>query len=145
MSLDVIRTRLDPSSPNHYKDVRTFVADVRLIFKNVYLFHQVVFNNYDQNKEEITFLIILCNLLRHIKEDSTTYTKCRYLESFFDEQLAKWLPEFATASEMNALNGNIRSGSNSKNDNNNIRRSDTNRDNVDDDSPSPKRIKTLAV
>ena len=41
MSLDVIRTRLDPSSPNHYKDISSFIADVRLIFKNTYLFYQV--------------------------------------------------------------------------------------------------------
>lgn len=41
MSLDVIRTRLDPSSPNHYKDIAGFVSDVRLIFKNTYLFYQV--------------------------------------------------------------------------------------------------------
>lgn len=41
MSLDVIRTRLDPSSPNHYKDIAGFVSDVRLIFNNTYLFYQV--------------------------------------------------------------------------------------------------------
>lgn len=41
MSLDVIRTRLDPASPNHYKDIAGFVSDVRLIFKNTYLFYQV--------------------------------------------------------------------------------------------------------
>lgn len=41
MSLDVIRSRLDPTSPNHYKDIAGFVSDVRLIFKNTYLFYQV--------------------------------------------------------------------------------------------------------
>ncbi|XP_051863941.1 E3 ubiquitin-protein ligase TRIM33 isoform X2 [Drosophila albomicans] len=66
MSLDVIRTRLDPSSPNHYKDIAGFVADVRLIFKNTYLFYQ----------------------------DSKTYSNAKYLENFFEEQLAKWLPNF---------------------------------------------------
>ncbi|SPP82568.1 transcription intermediary factor 1-alpha isoform X2 [Drosophila guanche] len=66
MSLDVIRTRLDPSSPNHYKDIAGFVTDVRLIFSNTYLFYQ----------------------------DTKTYTNAKYLENFFEEQLAKWLPNF---------------------------------------------------
>lgn len=72
MSLDVIRTRLDPSSPNHYKDVSTFVSDVRLLFKNVYLFYQ---------------------------EDSKTYSHARYLENFFEEQLVKWLPKYVIKSD----------------------------------------------
>eukprot|EP00099_Drosophila_melanogaster_P003761 NP_001163665.1 bonus, isoform B [Drosophila melanogaster] len=67
MSLDVIRTRLDPSSPNHYKDIAGFVSDVRLIFSNTYLFYQ---------------------------EDTKTYSNAKYLENFFEEQLAKWLPQF---------------------------------------------------
>ncbi|XP_037711126.1 transcription intermediary factor 1-alpha isoform X5 [Drosophila subpulchrella] len=66
MSLDVIRTRLDPSSPNHYKDIAGFVSDVRLIFSNTYLFYQ----------------------------DTKTYSNAKYLENFFEEQLAKWLPQF---------------------------------------------------
>ncbi|CAD7092367.1 unnamed protein product [Hermetia illucens] len=72
MSLDVIRTRLDPSSPNHYKDIATFVADVRLLFKNVYLYFQ---------------------------EDSKTYSHARYLEQFFEEQLGKWLPKYAVVNK----------------------------------------------
>ncbi|KAM7363168.1 tripartite motif-containing protein bonus isoform 6-T6 [Cochliomyia hominivorax] len=80
MSLDVIRTRLDPSSPNHYKDISSFIADVRLIFKNTYLFYQV------------------SNM-----EDSKTYTNAKYLENFFEEQLAKWLPSYANKS-INANN-----------------------------------------
>ncbi|KAI8120751.1 E3 ubiquitin-protein ligase TRIM33 [Lucilia cuprina] len=78
MSLDVIRTRLDPSSQNHYKDISSFIADVRLIFKNTYLFYQ---------------------------EDSKTYTNAKYLENFFEEQLAKWLPSYANKS-INANNAN---------------------------------------
>ncbi|XP_055378936.1 E3 ubiquitin-protein ligase TRIM33 [Condylostylus longicornis] len=66
ISLDEIRSRLDPHKPNHYKDIGSFVRDVRLLFKNVHLFYQ---------------------------EDSKTFTKARYLESFFDEQLRKWLPK----------------------------------------------------
>lgn len=75
MSLDVIRTRLDPSSPNHYKEISGFIADVRLIFKNTYLFYQ---------------------------EDSKTYQHARYLEMFFEEQLVKWLPKFAHSNQSNA-------------------------------------------
>ncbi|XP_058974109.1 E3 ubiquitin-protein ligase TRIM33 isoform X1 [Musca domestica] len=78
MSLDVIRTRLDPSSPNHYKDIASFIADVRLIFKNTYLFYQV------------------SNM-----EDSKTYTNAKYLENFFEEQLHKWLPSYANKNHNN--------------------------------------------
>ncbi|XP_017484473.1 PREDICTED: E3 ubiquitin-protein ligase TRIM33 isoform X3 [Rhagoletis zephyria] len=94
MSLDVIRTRLDPSSPNHYKDIAGFVSDVRLIFKNTYLFYQ---------------------------EDSKTFTNAKYLENFFEEQLAKWLPNFANKSHSNALNGNVNTNniSNPTNNSNN--------------------------
>ncbi|KAL9890329.1 tripartite motif-containing protein bonus isoform 4-T4 [Glossina fuscipes fuscipes] len=74
MSLDVIRTRLDPSSPNHYKDIASFISDVRLIFRNTYLFYQ---------------------------EDSKTYTNAKYLESFFEEQLTKWLPNYVKNKNIN--------------------------------------------
>ncbi|XP_017048789.1 transcription intermediary factor 1-alpha isoform X4 [Drosophila ficusphila] len=73
MSLDVIRTRLDPSSPNHYKDIAGFVSDVRLIFSNTYLFYQ---------------------------EDTKTYSNAKYLENFFEEQLAKWLPQFEGSKQL---------------------------------------------
>lgn len=56
MSLDVIRTRLDPSSPNHYKDIASFISDVRLIFKNTYLFYQV-------NELYIPILCIYCPII----------------------------------------------------------------------------------
>ncbi|XP_004535649.1 E3 ubiquitin-protein ligase TRIM33 isoform X4 [Ceratitis capitata] len=78
MSLDVIRSRLDPTSPNHYKDIAGFVSDVRLIFKNTYLFYQ---------------------------EDSKTFTNAKYLENFFEEQLSKWLPNFASKTNSNITNG----------------------------------------
>lgn len=41
MSLEMIRMRLDNTSNTHYKDVISFVNDVRQIFKNVYLFYRV--------------------------------------------------------------------------------------------------------
>ncbi|XP_016977543.1 transcription intermediary factor 1-alpha isoform X7 [Drosophila rhopaloa] len=72
MSLDVIRTRLDPSSPNHYKDIAGFVSDVRLIFSNTYLFYQ----------------------------DTKTYSNAKYLENFFEEQLTKWLPQFEGSKQL---------------------------------------------
>ncbi|XP_037945595.1 E3 ubiquitin-protein ligase TRIM33 isoform X2 [Teleopsis dalmanni] len=75
MSLDVVRTRLDPSSPNHYKECSAFIADVRLIFKNTFLFYQ---------------------------EDSKTYRNAKYLENFFEEQLSKWLPNFALKTHKNS-------------------------------------------
>ncbi|XP_002096441.3 transcription intermediary factor 1-alpha isoform X1 [Drosophila yakuba] len=77
MSLDVIRTRLDPSSPNHYKDIAGFVSDVRLIFSNTYLFYQ---------------------------EDTKTYSNAKYLENFFEEQLAKWLPQFEGSKPLSKRN-----------------------------------------
>ncbi|XP_014089165.1 E3 ubiquitin-protein ligase TRIM33 isoform X2 [Bactrocera oleae] len=84
MSLDVIRTRLDPTSPNHYKDIAGFVSDVRLIFKNTYLFYQ----------------------------DSKTFTNAKYLENFFEEQLSKWLPNFASKTNSNTTNGSANTNSN---------------------------------
>ncbi|XP_030369843.1 transcription intermediary factor 1-alpha isoform X2 [Scaptodrosophila lebanonensis] len=83
MSLDVIRTRLDPSSPNHYKDIAGFVSDVRLIFKNTYLFYQ----------------------------DSKTYTNAKYLENFFEELLLKWLPNFGSKHKNCTSNGSSASTS----------------------------------
>lgn len=41
MSLEVIRSKLDPMYSDHYKDIHTFINDVRLIFRNVYLFYRV--------------------------------------------------------------------------------------------------------
>ncbi len=41
MSLEVIRSKLDPMYSDHYKDVNSFINDARLIFRNVYLFYRV--------------------------------------------------------------------------------------------------------
>jgi len=88
MSLDVIRTRLDPSSPNHYKDIAGFVSDVRLIFSNTYLFYQV------RVTIDLALLAIPTNARIFGQEDTKTYSNAKYLENFFEEQLAKWLPQF---------------------------------------------------
>lgn len=42
MSLEMIRAKIDLSNPEHYNDVQTFLNDVKLLFKNVYLYYQVV-------------------------------------------------------------------------------------------------------
>uniref|UniRef100_T1GFT4 B box-type domain-containing protein n=1 Tax=Megaselia scalaris TaxID=36166 RepID=T1GFT4_MEGSC len=67
ITLDVVRTKLDPRNPNHYKDISSFISDVRLIFKNAILFYQ---------------------------EDTKTYGNARYMLNFFEEQLHKWLPKY---------------------------------------------------
>ncbi|KAL5288962.1 TRIM24 family protein [Megaselia abdita] len=67
ITLDVVRTKLDPRNPNHYKDISSFISDVRLIFKNAILFYQ---------------------------EDTKTYSNARYMLNFFEEQLHKWLPKY---------------------------------------------------
>lgn len=72
MSLDVIRTKLDPTTANAYKDVMQFISDVRLLFKNVFLFYQ---------------------------EDTKIFNNARYLEKFFDEQLVKWLPLYVNKND----------------------------------------------
>ncbi|XP_067615834.1 E3 ubiquitin-protein ligase TRIM33 isoform X3 [Eurosta solidaginis] len=103
MSLDVIRTRLDPSSPNHYKDIAGFVSDVRLIFKNTYLFCQVSGNSH---------LISYSMEYLNSWEDSKTFTNAKYLENFFEEQLSKWLPNFASKLNSNVTNIHTASMSN---------------------------------
>lgn len=70
MSLEIIRSKMDINNPEHYKDVPTFINDVRQIFKNVYLFY---------------------------REDSKVYAHSRYLEKFFEDQLLKWLPHYSNS------------------------------------------------
>lgn len=43
ISLDIIRSRLDQGHPDRYRDVQSFINDIRLMFNNVYLFYQVIF------------------------------------------------------------------------------------------------------
>ncbi|XP_049937524.1 E3 ubiquitin-protein ligase TRIM33-like isoform X2 [Schistocerca serialis cubense] len=67
MSLDIIRRKLDSTHPEHYSSMRDFVADVRLIFNNAYLFNP----------------------------ESQVYQDAKTLEEFFDSLLQKWLPQYA--------------------------------------------------
>lgn len=50
------------------------------------------------------------------QEDSKTYSNAKYLENFFEEQLAKWLPNFGSkGSSGGNSNGASNSSSNSPN------------------------------
>lgn len=68
IALDTIRQKLDWNRTEHYKSLEELVKDVRLMFKNARLFNAV---------------------------DSQVYSDASNLEKFFDEQLEKWLPEYA--------------------------------------------------
>ncbi|XP_076256147.1 E3 ubiquitin-protein ligase TRIM33-like isoform X2 [Rhynchophorus ferrugineus] len=68
MSLDVIRQRLNWAAENHYIHIEDLVKDVRLMFKNAYLFNPI---------------------------DTQVYADAKVLEKFFDEQLEKFLPAYA--------------------------------------------------
>lgn len=43
ISLELIKIKLDFANPDHYTDISSFITDVRLLFKNVYLYYQVSF------------------------------------------------------------------------------------------------------
>lgn len=45
MSLDKIRRRLDVNDVSHYDSLQEVVSDIRLIFKNAYVFNPVSFNS----------------------------------------------------------------------------------------------------
>jgi hypothetical protein len=44
MSLDKIRRKLDINNISHYDSLQEVVSDIRLIFKNAYIFNPVSFN-----------------------------------------------------------------------------------------------------
>ncbi|KAJ8966872.1 hypothetical protein NQ314_003266 [Rhamnusium bicolor] len=68
IALDTIRQKLNWSAENHYRHMEDLVRDVRLMFKNAYTYNPV---------------------------DSQIYIDAKTLEKFFDEQLEKFLPEYA--------------------------------------------------
>ncbi|CAK1542432.1 unnamed protein product [Leptosia nina] len=68
MCLDMIRCKLQPRADGRYTHEAQFVADVRLLFRNVY---------------------------RYKPPDSQLYKDAKRLEEFFDAQLLKWMPEYA--------------------------------------------------
>uniref|UniRef100_A0A336LHI4 CSON013686 protein n=1 Tax=Culicoides sonorensis TaxID=179676 RepID=A0A336LHI4_CULSO len=74
ISLSQIKDKLDPSHPMHYKEIPAFIADVKKLLNNAYLFYQ---------------------------EDSKIYQCARSLERFFEQQLAKWLPKYQDIERFN--------------------------------------------
>lgn len=54
-------------------------------------------------------------LFAFTQEDSKTYSNAKYLENFFEEQLAKWLPNFGGKGSNGAGSGASTSASNSPN------------------------------
>ncbi|KAL1506345.1 hypothetical protein ABEB36_005728 [Hypothenemus hampei] len=68
IALDVIRQKLNWTVDGHYSTVDELVKDVRLMFNNAYSFNPV---------------------------DSQVYSDAKALEKFFDEQLEKFLPDYA--------------------------------------------------
>lgn len=109
ITLDIIRSKLDPINPERYRDVSSFIDDVRLLFENVYLFYRVSFGfkcakarlmkQFETNPLYFYFLLI--------KEDSKIYKNAQFLEKFFEEQLVKLLPDYL--SKRSSANGSIRS------------------------------------
>ncbi|KAG8222695.1 hypothetical protein J437_LFUL002752 [Ladona fulva] len=72
MSLDIIRSKLDPDHVKHYKVLGEFVDDVRQVFSNAYTFNP---------------------------EESQVFSDARALEEFFTDLLKKWLPVYLDEDE----------------------------------------------
>ncbi|CAH0560944.1 unnamed protein product [Brassicogethes aeneus] len=68
IALDTMRQKLNWTSENHYRSMESLVRDVRKMFKNAYTFNA---------------------------PESLVYNEAKALEKFFDEQLEKFLPEYA--------------------------------------------------
>ncbi|KAI5702993.1 hypothetical protein M8J75_006500 [Diaphorina citri] len=68
MSFDVVRWRLNPSHPEGYKTIVQFISDIRLIFKNAFVY-------YAKTDQE--------------------YSDAKNLEEYFEHMLEKWLPDYA--------------------------------------------------
>ncbi|XP_015174099.1 PREDICTED: E3 ubiquitin-protein ligase TRIM33-like [Polistes dominula] len=68
IALDVIRDKLKPDHPNHYTDLRQVMTDIRLMFKNAFIYNPV---------------------------ESQVYQEARNLEEFFEKLLLKWAPNYA--------------------------------------------------
>uniref|UniRef100_A0A8D8TIT3 E3 ubiquitin-protein ligase TRIM33 n=3 Tax=Cacopsylla melanoneura TaxID=428564 RepID=A0A8D8TIT3_9HEMI len=68
MSFDVVRWRLNPSHPEGYKNMLSFISDIRLIFKNAFVYYS--------------------------KADPE-YSDAKSLEEYFEHMLEKWLPDYA--------------------------------------------------
>lgn len=90
--LDAIRGRLQPRHPQRYTQLQHYVADVRLLFRNVYRYNSVRLATLGTRRYARTrpYYSALCP-----QADSSIYKDAKRLEEFFDAQLLKWLPEYA--------------------------------------------------
>ena len=68
IALDVIKERLDDENNDQYSSVRAFLADLRKMFRNCFLFNS---------------------------RESEIYRHAKKLEEKLDQLLQMWLPEFA--------------------------------------------------
>nr|XP_050847136.1 E3 ubiquitin-protein ligase TRIM33-like isoform X1 [Vespula vulgaris]XP_050847137.1 E3 ubiquitin-protein ligase TRIM33-like isoform X1 [Vespula vulgaris] len=68
IALDVIKDKLKTDHPNHYTDLRQVMTDIRLMFKNAFIYNPV---------------------------ESQVYQEARNLEEFFEKLLLKWAPNYA--------------------------------------------------
>lgn len=55
MSLDVIKSKLDWNSPEHFTNLEQLVRDVRLMFKNAYTYNAVSYINKHVKKKLFFF------------------------------------------------------------------------------------------
>lgn len=68
MSFDVVRWRLNLSHPEGYKTIVNFISDIRLIFRNAFLYYS---------------------------KTDLEYSDAKTLEEYFEQMLEKWLPDYA--------------------------------------------------
>jgi len=96
IALDVIKERLDDENNDQYNSVRSFLADLRKMFRNCFLFNS---------------------------RESEIYRHAKKLEEKLDQLLQMWLPEFAfdpltdvvdTGSKSNKRSGSPQAGPSKK-------------------------------
>merc|ERR1712083_454411 len=102
IALDVIKERLDDENNDQYNSVRSFLADLRKMFRNCFLFNS---------------------------RESEIYRHAKKLEEKLDQLLQMWLPEFAfdpltdvvdNTSKSNKRSASPQAGSSKKKRNNDI-------------------------
>lgn len=73
ITLDIIRSRLDQGHSDRYRDVQSFINDIRLMFKHVYLFYQVYFGTHDPQHDLLSpelKLVFFCLFYSKIQKSS---------------------------------------------------------------------------
>lgn len=100
ISLDIIRSRLDQGHSDRYRDVQSFIDDVRLMFNNVYLFYQVGFRTtifepiYTHYQKLRGLNLLFFFSFSILQENTKIYKSAKYLEKFLNEQLKKLLSDY---------------------------------------------------